>query len=139
MQVEELARDGRIGVIEAVGGKLLLLGKPHFAVAAVSRPAHIEDVVHVLQVCGDAVQSVSQLDGHRIEIDAAALLEVSELGDLQSIEQDLPADSPGAQRRRFPVVFLEANVVLGRADADRSKALRDTGPGCRPGAGFKIT
>ena len=40
-----------------------------------------------------------------------------ELRDLETVEEDLPADAPGAERRRFPVVFLEAHVVLSGIDA----------------------
>src|SRR5207253_9248368 len=35
----------------------------------------------------------------------------------------LPSDAPGAERRGLPVVFLEADVVLGKLDADGASAL----------------
>ena len=57
------------------------------------------------------------------KVDAAALLEIGELGDLEAVEQDLPADPPGADRRRFPVVLVEAEVVVLEGDAERAEAL----------------
>ena len=59
-----------------------------------------------------------------LEVDAAHLLEVGELGDLQAVEHHLPADAPRAERRRLPVVFLEPDVVLARLDAARLEALQ---------------
>ena len=35
----------------------------------------------------------------------------------EAVEHHLPADAPGAERRRLPVVLLEAHVVLPRVDA----------------------
>ena len=57
------------------------------------------------------------------EVDAAGLLEVRELRDLHPVEEHLPADSPRAERRRLPVVLLEAEVVLLRVDAEGDEAL----------------
>ena len=37
---------------------------------------------------------------------------------LEAVEHDLPADAPGAKRRGLPVVFLEADIVLAKVDAD---------------------
>ena len=56
-----------------------------------------------------------------IEIDATALLEVSELRDLQAVEHHLPADAPRAQRRRFPVVFFELDVMLAQINTHRAQ------------------
>ena len=38
------------------------------------------------------------------------------------VQPDLPAQAPGAQRGRFPVVLHEADVVLVPVDADRLQA-----------------
>ena len=61
------------------------------------------------------LQSVGELGRDQIQIDPAALLEISELGDLQAIQHHLPADAPGAQRGRFPVILFELDVVLARS------------------------
>src|SRR5690606_32281430 len=52
----------------------------------------------------------------------ADLLEVRELCDLHAVHPDLPAESPGALRRGFPIVFDEADVVLERVDAHSGEA-----------------
>ena len=57
---------------------------------------------------------------HRLAIEAADLLEIGELRDLHAVEPDFPAQAPGAERRRFPVVLDEADVVLARIDAERA-------------------
>ena len=56
------------------------------------------------------------------EVDAARLLEVGELRDLLPVEQHLPADAPGPEGRRLPVVLLEADVVGRGIDAERAQA-----------------
>ena len=86
-------------------------------------PLEVEDVVHALQEHRDALEPVGDLAGDRRQIDAADLLEVGELRDLHAVEQHLPADAPGAERRRLPVVLLEADVVLPRVDAARLEAV----------------
>ena len=46
------------------------------------------------------------------------LLEVGELRHFHAVEPDFPAQAPGAEGRRFPVVFDEADVVDQRVQAD---------------------
>ena len=87
-------------------------------------PLEVEDVVDPLQEHRDALEAVGDLARDRRQVDAADLLEVGELRDLQAVEQHLPADAPGAERRRLPVVLLEADVVLPRIDAARLEALQ---------------
>ena len=70
------------------------------------------------------LEAVGELGRDRRQVDAADLLEVGELRDLEAVEQHLPADAPGAERRRLPVVLLEADVVLPRVDAARLEALQ---------------
>ncbi len=50
--------------------------------------------------------------------EAADFLEVGELGHLHPVEPHLPAETPRAQRRRFPVVLDEADVVLAKVDPE---------------------
>ena len=84
------------------------------------------------------LEPVGDLRGNQIQIDAAALLEVRELRDLQSVEHHLPADAPRAERRRLPVVFFELDVVLAEIDADRLEACRYRSR-MSSGEGFRIT
>ena len=88
-----------------------------------ARPLEVEHAVDALQHHRDPLEAVGQLRGNRRQLDAAGLLEVGELRDLHAVEQHLPADAPGAERRRLPVVFFEADVVLARVDAARLEAL----------------
>ncbi len=48
----------------------------------------------------------------------ADLLEIGELADLHPVAPDLPAQTPGAQRRAFPVILDKADVVQIGVDAD---------------------
>src|SRR5207244_13193193 len=67
---------------------------------------------------------VGELGRDRGELDAAGLLEVGELRNLHAVEHHLPADAPRTERRRFPVVLLEADIVLARIDATSLEALQ---------------
>ena len=82
-------------------------------------PADVAEIAHALQGHGDALQPVGDLDRYRVELNAAGLLEISELGDFLSVQPDFPTQAPGAQGGRFPVVFDEADVVLARVDPQR--------------------
>src|SRR5271170_8013505 len=89
--------------LEIVNRELQLILKPNLAVfngAAiwVDDPGDVVNAINILEESRDAFQTVGQLSGNGIEIDAAALLEVGELGDLQAIEHHLPTDAPCAQR-----------------------------------------
>ncbi len=57
-----------------------------------------------------------------LSLQATRLLEVGELGDLHAVEHDLPAHAPGAEGGSFPVVLLEAQVVLGEVETDGLQA-----------------
>src|ERR1700688_1709645 len=118
-------RADRLGVaaVEAVFGELLLFRQTDLAIRFVSGPPEIVDARNALEKGTDALESIGQLDEDWIKVDSAALLEIGELRNLQPIQQYLPADAPGAQRRRFPVVFLEANIMLFQCDAHGSEAL----------------
>src|SRR5579864_1027570 len=90
----------------------------HASALRVLSPDDLINAVHVLQKCRDALQPIGQLGADRTKIDPAALLEVSELRDLQPVEHYLPADAPCSQRWRFPVVFFKLNVVLAQVNAN---------------------
>src|SRR5713226_6854914 len=124
MQLELRANRCRIAAVEAVHRKLLLLRQPDVSVTLVLGPAQIVDALNPLQKRADALQPVSQLDRDRIQVDSAALLEVSELRNLEPVEQYLPADPPGTERRRLPVVFLKPNVMFLEVDSDRGETLQ---------------
>src|SRR5439155_6739654 len=77
-----------------------------------------------LQERRQALQPVGQLGRNQVQVHASALLEISKLRDLQAIQHHLPADAPGSQRGRFPVVLLQLDVVLAQIDPDRLQAFQ---------------
>ena len=122
VQVVHLLEAVDVGQLEVVFAVLDLLLEVDVAVAAPAVPGDLPDLAHPLQVHGDALQAVGQLDADRLQRHAAGLLEVGELGDLQPIQPDLPAQAPGAQRGTGPVVLDEADVVLAPVDTDGVQA-----------------
>ena len=63
----------------------MLFGEADVAVAFVGGPAEVVDALDVLQESADAFEAVGEFNGDGIEVQAAALLEIGELGDLESI------------------------------------------------------
>src|SRR6266852_4755434 len=123
VQFELGANRGRIAAIKTIFGELLLLHQTNVTVSLVRGPAEIVDALHALKKRANTLQSVSEFDGDGVEVDAAALLEVGELGDLETVQKNLPPDTPRTECRGFPVVLFKTNVVLLEVDADGSKAL----------------
>ena len=58
------------------------------------------------------LEADGDLDGDWFEWDAADRLKIGELGDFHPIAPHFPAQSPGADRGRFPVVVYKADVVF---------------------------
>jgi hypothetical protein len=56
-----------------------------------------------------------------MQIRSAALLKVSELRNLKAVEHHLPANSPGPQRGRLPVIFFKLDVVLAKINPDHAQ------------------
>src|SRR5262249_44280651 len=106
VEVEELPERGDVGHLEVVDRELQLVLKTDIAIGEVGRPGDVVDAVAQLEEGREALQTVGELGGDEVQIDAAALLEVGELRDLQAVEHDLPAYAPGAEGGRFPVVFF---------------------------------
>ena len=118
-QVVHAAQALDICHLEVVAAVLLLSLQVDVAIRALGRPADLAEAGDALQGDGDALQPVGQLDRYRIEKLPASLLEVGELGDLLPIEPDFPAQAPGAQGGRLPVILHKADIVLARVDAER--------------------
>ena len=101
---------------------------------AAERAVGPHDVVHALdalQVHREPLEAVGDLAHHRPAVEPADLLEVRELRDLHAVQPDLPAEAPGAERRRLPVVLDQADVVRQRIEAERAPASRGTDRRCR--------
>src|SRR5579864_3042818 len=87
------------------------------------RPVEVVHAVDALQHHGDPLESVGELRRDRRELQSSGLLKVGELRNLHPVEHDLPADAPGGEGWRLPVVLFEANIVLPRVDAADFEAL----------------
>ena len=85
------------------------------------RKDQVEDVVAVLQIHRQAFETVGDFTRDRLAFETAHLLEVGELRHFHAVHPDFPTEAPGAERRIFPVVFNEADVVDRRIDAERAK------------------
>src|ERR1700722_20603863 len=81
-------------------------------------PSDVINRRYVLKKSRDTLQAVGDLGADGIEIQPTALLEVGELGDLEPVQHYLPADSPRAEGRSFPVVLFKANVMILQPDAE---------------------
>ena len=82
------------------------------------REDQVEDVVAVLQIHRQAFETVGDFTRDRLAFETAHLLEVGELRHFHAVHPDFPTETPGAERRVFPVVFDEADVVDRRVDAE---------------------
>src|SRR5258708_22090078 len=81
-----------IGSFKVVDGELQFILIPHVSVFHfparlwITCPNDVVNTVHVLKKRGDALQAVGQLGGNWVEVNAAALLEICKLRDLQTVE-----------------------------------------------------
>ena len=115
-----------VGDLKVVGTKLALVLQEHVAIGhgrAVGQvaPHQIVDGVDALRIHGDALQAIGDLDGHGVDLDTAHLLEVRKLRNLHAVEPDLPAKTPGAERRALPVVLDKADVMVVGIQANGGK------------------
>ena len=122
VEIEELPEHLDVGKLEVVFRELILVLKADLGVFDAGSPFDVVNAFDVLEEGNQALESIGELGGDEVEIEAAALLEVGELGDFEAVEHDLPADAPGAEGRGFPVVLFELDVVLGEVDADGFEA-----------------
>ena len=96
---EQLLEALRVGGLKVEMALSFLKRKPDIAITAVGIPAQIPDAFDVLQIHRQTLKPIGDLNRHRLAIDAAALLEIGELGHLHAIEPHLPAHAPGAEGR----------------------------------------
>ena len=122
--VEGGGQVGDVGLLEIEGGKLLFGLVEDLTVGDGLVPGDVVDRIDLLQVHGDPLQTVGDLHGDRLEVHRTGLLEIGELGDLHAVEPDLPAQAPGTQGGRFPVILDEADVVFEQVEAEPFQALQ---------------
>src|SRR5262249_57918942 len=72
---------------------------------------------------GEPLEAVSEFTRNRRAFEARDLLKIGELGDLHAVAPAFPAQAPGSQRRAFPVVLDETDVVDRGIDSDRDERL----------------
>jgi len=123
-QIVHLAQAVQVRHFKIILAVFLLRLQIDIAVRAGGAPLDIAEIGHLLQRDGDALQPIGDLHCNRIDHNPASLLEIGELGDLLPVQPDFPAQTPGAERRRFPVIFDKADIVLARVDAQRFERLQ---------------
>ena len=82
------------------------------------------DVFDALHIHGEALKAIGEFAGDGGAFDARDLLEIGELRHLHAVAPAFPSKAPGAERRAFPVVLDEADVVQGGIDADGGERLQ---------------
>ena len=96
---------------------LNFIAEHHIAIIDAVQPIDFPSRLFPLQRQHDALNTVSDLNADGVEVHAARLLEIGELRDLLPIQPDFPAQTPGAKRRRLPIIFDEADIMLALVDA----------------------
>jgi hypothetical protein len=120
---EMLLQHRRVGIFEIVA-RIFLLGLQEdiavadLLVAFAAVEVQVIDIVDALDIHGQTLEAIRQFAGNRRAFDAADLLEIGELRDFHAIAPALPAETPGAKRRAFPVILDEADIVQQRIEAD---------------------
>ncbi|MPN40339.1 hypothetical protein SDC9_187875 [bioreactor metagenome] len=106
-----------VRVFEVVGGLLHFVLMEHVAIRGFTQravaPYQVVNAVYALNVHGQTFQTIGDFTGDRLTFQSADLLEVSELRHFHPVQPHFPAQTPGTQRRVFPVIFHKANVVDG--------------------------
>jgi hypothetical protein len=114
-----------IGVLEVVSRLLALVLQEHVAVGdRASRrlgPEKVVDALHPLQVHRNPFEPVGDFAGDGPAFEPAHLLEIGELCHLHAVQPDLPAQPPGTEGRRLPVVLDETDVVNEWIDSELSQ------------------
>ena len=122
--VEQVKQQRGVCYLEVVEGLLYLVGVENVTVGDVANPLDIEYVFYALDIHSQTLQAVRDFNGYRLNVNAAHLLEVGELGDFHTIQPNLPAKAPSAQSRRFPVILYKADIMLLLMNAELSQALQ---------------
>ena len=105
-----------VGEFEIVPRIFLLGLQEHVAVAdplgaLAAIEIEIVDAVDALHVHCKPLEAIGEFAGNRRAFDARDLLEVGELRHFHAVAPAFPAQSPGAERRAFPIVLDKADVV----------------------------
>ena len=82
--------------------------------AFASVEVQVHDAVDALQIAGETLETIGEFAGDRRAFETGDLLKIGELRDLHAVAPAFPAKPPGAERRAFPIVLDEADVVKSR-------------------------
>ena len=122
--LEGAGQQRHVRFLEIVLGKLNFRLSVDLSVRDGLGPGQIVHIVHLLEIHGDALRAVRDLDRDRMKLDSPDLLKIGKLRDLHPIQPHLPSQSPGSQGRRLPIILDEPDVVLSRVDAEMRQALQ---------------
>ena len=124
IHVEQFEKHIMVRQFITVHRLLILIFMPYITVSHAVRPYQVIDIILFLYVHGDTLQTVSDFHGHRMLIDTADLLEISELRDFHAVQPHFPTDPPGAERGRLPVILDKADIMLLRHDPQLPQRLQ---------------
>src|ERR1700733_7891407 len=91
----------------------------HFVV-----PFELIDIVDILQIHRQALDTIRNLGRYRADFQATGLLKVGKLSYLQSVQPNFPTNTPGAKRWRSPVVFDKTDIVLQWIDTELPQTIQ---------------
>ena len=117
IKLKHLTQRIHIGNVKIIAAVFKLFIEHQLGIAKAIQPVNRPGGFFVLQRQGDSLDAIGDLDADWIEAQAAGLLKIGELRNFLAVEPDFPAQSPGAQGRRFPVILDKADVMFAREDA----------------------
>ena len=97
--LEKLKQQRLVRKFKRVSRLFVLILMEHVAVRHFIGPTHIIDVLDALDIHRKTFQPVRDFHCRRRHVDAAHLLEISELRNLHAVEPNFPSETPRAQRR----------------------------------------
>ena len=116
-------QDFGIGHVKIPPAVFLLGLAEHIAIGQRNRRlrviiGHVHHMVGAQHIHRQPLKPVGQLARDRGAIKPANLLEIGELAHFHTVTPDLPAQTPGAQCGRFPIILDKADIMHAHVDAD---------------------
>ena len=116
---EQVEQARGIGHLEVPAAHLALVFEEHLTIGhAGAVELQIEDIVDALDVHRQPFEPVGEFARDRATIEAADLLEIGELGHLHPVAPHFPAEPPRTERRAFPIILDEPDIVACGVDPD---------------------
>ena len=89
---------------------------------AVIVEAEVINILDPLNIHGEPFKPVGEFSAGPFAGNAAHLLKIGELRHLHPVAPHLPSQAPGAERRAFPIILNEADVMQSGVNAKRAIA-----------------